>query len=81
MEALQKEKKNSIHLYSHRPSNHCSSVPFIFVQRQNAGRQTCVDETFYFFCGKKGPISELTYLCPGSIIPELCDLGPVPQPL
>lgn len=39
-----------------------------------------VDETLYFL-GYKGPVLELTDLCPGSVTPELCDPGPVPLPL
>lgn len=53
MKVLQKEKIG-IHFYSHHPSNCCFSVHFIFVPRQCACREMCVDEIVYFLCGIKG---------------------------
>lgn len=78
-ESIAKRKRDSIQ-WSSTALGTAVLVPSIPAPRQSRG-ETCAAGTFYFLCGMRGPVSELTCPCPGSIIPELCDLGPVPRPL
>lgn len=80
MKVLQKGK-TGLHLYSHRPSNNCLVFISLLSQDSVHVERRMLTKCFTFHVEGREPVSELTYLCPGSIAAELFDLGRVPQPL